>query len=807
VASRQTLAEPRPIAPFRRLADRARATWPQKALPRRAITLSDSSASKSDSAQGKTVRKRLRVRGTVQGVGFRPHVHGLATELGLTGWVLNDPGGVLIEIEGPEVLAAEFTERLTASPPPLALVTGVESEYLPLKGSAAFMILPSEDEGELVAPISADAATCAACVEEIFDPTQRRFRYAFTNCTNCGPRYTIAMAIPYDRSNTTMSSFTMCDECRAEYEDPSDRRFHAQPIACPRCGPRLKLLKQTGSELPGDPIREVAGLLRRGAIVAVKGLGGYHLACDAANDAAVTTLRARKGREEKPLAVMAPGLDSVRQMVHLTSAAEDLLMSPSAPIVLMAKRDRERVLSDAVAPKNRHLGVMLPYTPLHHLLLTELGSPLVMTSGNVSEEPIAYDDSDAQSRLKDIAEAFLVHDRPIRMRCDDSVVRYDQQLSFPVRRSRGYAPTPLELAGRFHRPVLGAGSELKHTFCFGDRERAIVSHHIGDLENFETMEAFTDAVEHLTRIFSIEPEVVAYDLHPDYLATKWALGLEIEHRVGVQHHHAHVASCLADNGRQQEVIGVAVDGTGFGDDGTIWGCEVLVCDLQSCARSFHLNYVPLPGGAAAVRQPWRMAAVYLDAAFGKEAIGLDIPFVRRTRERWAPILQMTTRGLNSPSASSGGRLFDAAAALCGLRDAVSYEGQAAAELEQLADPSVEGSYNCRIGGGEIGGIELIGALAEDLGRGRSVPEAAALFHNGLADALWRACLSVRDATGLRTAALSGGSFQNVLLLRRLQRRLMESGLEVLVHHRVPPNDGGISLGQAVVANARLAPSG
>jgi hydrogenase maturation protein HypF len=749
------------------------------------------------------VRKRLRVRGTVQGVGFRPHVYRLATELGLTGYVLNDPSGVLIEVEGAAALAASFTEALTSSPPPLASVTGLESEDLPPQGSSIFRILASASEGKVEAPIAADAATCADCLAEIFNPAERRFRYAFTNCTNCGPRFTIATAVPYDRSNTTMDSFSMCSECRGEYDDPADRRFHAQPIACPRCGPRLKLVSSRGGEITGDPITSTAALLREGAIVAVKGLGGYHLACDARSDTAVAELRRRKAREEKPLAVMAPDLEWVRRMVEVTLAAEALLVSPPAPIVLQLKKENAAAVAEGVAPGNRYLGVMLPYTPLHHLLLAEVAFPIVLTSGNISEEPMAYLDPEAQTRLKEIADAFLIHDRPIAMRCDDSVVRHDRNTTFPIRRARGYAPATMAIHGRFHRPVLAAGPELKHTFCLGMGERAVVSHHIGDLENFETMEAFTAAVEHFMRVYSVKPEAVAYDLHPDYLSTKWARGLDIDEKIGVQHHHAHIASCVADNARQGSVIGVAVDGTGFGEDGTVWGCEVLVCDERSYERSFHLRYVPLPGAAAAVRQPWRMAAVYLDAALGQAAPEAGIPFVRRTHHRWEPILQMARRSINSPPASSGGRLFDAAAALCGLRDAVAYEGQAAAELEQVADPCVTGAYDCDLRGDELDGVQLIGELAADLIRGRPVPEAAALFHNGFADALARACEAARYSSGLETVALSGGSFQNTLLLRRLRARLRDSGFEVLVHKRVPPNDGGISLGQAVVAGVRM----
>ncbi|HEX3325452.1 MAG TPA: carbamoyltransferase HypF [Actinomycetota bacterium] len=750
-----------------------------------------------------TVRRRLRVRGTVQGVGFRPYVYKLATELGLTGYVLNDPGGVVIEVEGAEEVATGFAARLTASPPPLSLVTGVELESVPPQGSSVFEIRASRAAGEITAPISADAATCAACVDEIFDPTQRRFRYAFTNCTNCGPRFTIATAIPYDRANTTMSGFAMCEECRAEYEDPSDRRFHAQPVACPRCGPTLHLVDAGGTEITGDPITSAAALLEEGGIVAVKGLGGYHLACNALSDGAVTELRRRKAREEKPLAVMAPDLDCIRELVELTTAAEKLLTSPQAPIVLAPKRNHDLSVAEAVAPANRYLGVMLPYTPVHHLLLAELGGTIVLTSGNISEEPMAYRDADARTRLKGIADAFLGHDRPIRMRCDDSVLRLDHRRSWPIRRARGYAPSPLAVAQEFRCPVLGAGPELKHTFCLGIDKRAIISHHIGDLENFETMEAFTDAVEHFTRIFSVEPEVVAHDLHPEYLATKWALGLDVADKVGVQHHHAHIASCLADNMLSGPVIGVAMDGTGFGDDGTIWGCEVMTCDTRSYDRLFHLRYVPLPGAAAAIREPWRMGAVYLDAAFGDHAPELNLPFVRSTRDRWAPILQMVRRAINSPPASSTGRLFDAAAALCGLRETVSYEGQAAIELEQVADVAVTASYDCSVQGDAIDGVELVAALAEDLARGRPVPHAAAMFHNGLADAISRACAAARDAAGLSSVALSGGSFQNMLLLRRVSSRLSDAGFDVLVHRRVPPNDGGISLGQVVVANAKM----
>ncbi len=742
---------------------------------------------------------RLRVRGTVQGVGFRPFVYRVATRLGLSGFVLNDPDGVLIEAEGPADALEALQVALRAEAPPLAAVEAVEAEPIPVCGERGFTIRASAQGAALDTPISPDVGVCDECLAEIFDPSQRRYRYAFTNCTNCGPRFTITTAIPYDRPNTTMAAFEMCAACKAEYEDPADRRFHAQPIACPACGPRLTLVTAAGEPMPGDPIEEAAALLRSGAVVAVKGLGGYHLACDACDDAAVTRLRRRKAREEKPLAVMAVDVAQALELVDAGERERAVLTSLRRPIVLLARRAGARV-APAVAPGNRYLGVMLPYTPLHHLLLRAVGRPVVLTSGNLSDEPIAYRDDDARRRLGPIADAFLTHDRPIHMRCDDSVTRVLDGAEYPIRRSRGYAPAPLRVQPGFPVPVLGAGGELKHTFCLGKGERAILSHHIGDLENYEAMASFTEAVRHYCRIFDVRPEVVAYDLHPDYLSTKWALEQDDVEAIGVQHHHAHIASCLADNGRDERVIGLALDGTGYGSDGTIWGCEVLACDAASFTSHLHLRYVPLPGGSAAVREPWRMAAAYLQEA-GIDASGHDL--ARRAGSAWRPVLQMARTGLNSPAASSAGRLFDAAAALCGVRDRVGYEGQAAAELEQLADPSVEAAYPCPVGEAEIDGVTLIAMLYDDLERGRDPAWAAAAFHNGLAGALVRAAGAVREREGLRIVALSGGTWQNLLLLRRTRRLLLEAGFEVLTHRRVPANDGGIALGQVVVAAARL----
>ena len=752
-------------------------------------------------------RRQFRVSGIVQGVGFRPFVYNLANRLDLVGFVLNDSSGVLVEVEGTAAAVDAFGATLASEPPPLAVIDSVREQDLPPTGAdTGFTIHHSEHAGAATALISPDFATCDDCLREMDDPGDRRYRYAFTNCTNCGPRFTISKSIPYDRPNTTMAAFEMCAECRQEYENPADRRFHAQPIACPACGPQLTLLDRSLEPIAGDPISEAARLLRSGSILAVKGLGGYHLTCLATDEDAVAKLRSRKAREEKPFAVMAAGLEEVALLAEYGPKQRELLLSRRRPIVLLDRLPGGAV-AGGVAPNNRFLGIMLPYTPLHSLLLKEVGGPIVCTSGNLSDEPIAYRDEEALSGLDRIADAFLTHNREIHMRCDDSVVRVvpgdDGPQEQPMRRARGYAPEPIPISPAFREPVLAAGPELKHTFCIGSGGRAIISHHLGDLENWETMSSFLEGVEHYQRVFEVRPKIVAHDLHPEYLVTKWAKELEDVELVGVQHHHAHIASCLADNRRSDRVVGLALDGTGFGEDGNLWGCEVLVADLAGYERFSHLANVSLPGGGAAIREPWRMAAVYLNSAFGDDAKDLDIEFVRRTASRWGPILKMASTGLNSPLTSSAGRLFDAAAALVGLADTVSYEGQAAIELEQVADPLVTRSYPCSLDGGLISGIELMAALAGDLAGGRLVSEAAAAFHNGLSAALVTVAGRAASAHGLKTVALSGGTFQNQLLVKRVERGLQEAGLEVLTHRRVPPNDGGISLGQAVVANARL----
>jgi hydrogenase maturation protein HypF len=781
--------------------------------------------------EGARIRRALRVQGIVQGVGFRPFVFNLAERLGLGGYVLNDAEGVTLEVEGSPGSVEAFLAELRDRPPPLARIDRTEAEDRPPCGEGVFRIVESRAGAERTTLVSPDVGTCDECLAEVRDPGERRYRYPFTNCTNCGPRFTITRDVPYDRPNTTMAAFPMCRDCEAEYRDPRDRRFHAQPIACPVCGPALRLTDSQGGERAGDPLAEAARLLADGRILAMKGIGGYHLACDAASETATAELRARKHREDKPFALMVRTVEAVRAYADVRPEEAGLLTSHRRPIVLLRRLPpdaghRARVAA-AVAPGTRYLGFMLPYTPLHHLLLDELdalapaGPPpvLVMTSANRSDEPIAYRDDEAYERLGDIADAFLVHNRQIHIRCDDSVVRVLEAAPYPMRRARGFAPEPLTLARPVPAPVLAVGAELKHTFCVAKQDRAFLSHHIGDLENWETMRSFLEGVEHFTRIFDAHPEVVAHDLHPEYLSTKWALeqvrgeteplpGVDLTGTrvVGVQHHHAHIASCLADNGAEGPVIGLALDGTGWGDDGTIWGCEALVADLAGYRRAGHLRTVTLAGGAASIREPWRMAAVYLDAAFGDAAPGLPLAVVEANAARWGAVVDLARRGVNSFPASSAGRLFDAVAALVTGRRRANYEGQAAVELEQAADPSETAAYECPMGSEDgmlvLDGVELVRAAAVDLLAGASPARVAAAFHNGFARGLVEWCRRLRGDTGLTRVALSGGTFQNLLLLERVMAGLRAGGFEVLLHRRVPPNDGGIALGQAASAAAR-----
>jgi hydrogenase maturation protein HypF len=761
----------------------------------------------------RVIRTAVRVEGIVQGVGFRPFVYSLATGLGLGGLVGNDVDGVFAEVEGPPSAVKKFLVSLERDAPPLARIERVTATAIAPEGATGFEIVASGPAGLNRTLIAPDTAPCEDCLNELFDPADRRFGYPFINCTNCGPRFTIVRDVPYDRPLTTMAGFTMCEQCAAEYHDPADRRFHAQPTCCPACGPQLRLLGPEGSTLPGEPLETAAGLLRTGQVLAVKGLGGYHLAADAASEPAVAQLRARKHREDKPFAVLAADPAEARRLCEVDTAAASLLTSPARPIVLLPRLPHADI-ANATAPGNRRLGIMLPYTPLHHLLIRALGRPIVLTSGNVSDEPIAYRDADALARLGDIADAFLTHDRPIFIRTDDSVTSPFRSRPMVIRRSRGYVPEPIRVHRKFPHPVLACGAELKNTFCLAKEHHAVVSHHIGDLENAETLRSFTEGIAHFRRLFDIEPQIVAYDLHPEYLSTKYALELDDVDLVGVQHHHAHIASCLADNGMDGPVIGVAFDGTGYGTDGTIWGGEFLIATLAEADRAGHLGTVPMPGGQAAIKQPWRMAAAYLDAAYaGNPSDRLAV--VRRNQASWPAVVSMARKGVNSPLTSSAGRLFDAVASILDVRDTINYEGQAAIELEQLATqgdavpagatPAEVGWYRAGVSSHStfvINGCDLVRAVAEDVAAGVRREVAAARFHNGVAAAIEAGCALLRERHGLGTVALSGGVFQNLLLLHGTVARLEARGFQVLTHSRVPCNDGGISLGQAVAAAAR-----
>jgi hydrogenase maturation protein HypF len=754
-------------------------------------------------------RIKIRVTGIVQGVGFRPFVYSLATGLGLTGLVGNDVDGVFAEVEGPQAAIAEFLVALRRDAPPLASIEQITSRPMPTQNGAGFVIVASRANGARRTLISADTATCVDCLAELADPADRRYHYPFINCTNCGPRFTIISGVPYDRPLTTMAPFAMCELCAAEYHDPGNRRFHAQPTCCPACGPRLWLrtgatpADGTSSEGPFSLIKKAAGLLAAGQVLAIKGLGGYHLAVDATSERAAAALRARKHRADKPFAVLVADLAQARTLGLLDEVAQRSLTSRRRPIVLVPKAAAGR-LAAAVAPGNGQIGIMLPYTPLHHLLARAVARPIVLTSGNVSDEPIAYLDADALERLAGLADAFLGHDRAIHLRTDDSVVRSQRGRESVLRRARGYAPEPLAVRAAFDRPVLACGAELKNTFCLASGNYAMISQHIGDLENAQTLRSFTEGIEHFCRLFDLKPAVIAHDLHPDYLSTKYALDQDAT-LVGVQHHHAHIASCLADNDAAGPVIGVAFDGTGYGTDGTIWGGEFLVGGFGEVERAGHLMPVPLPGGAAAIRQPWRMAAAYLAAA-GGAGTDDDQPVRVRNADRWDAVIAMAERGINAPLTSSAGRLFDAVAAVLGVRDVINYEGQAAIELEQLAAPGDHGSYPVPVEAGpvlKVRGAELVAMVAADLRAGAARAVIAARFHRAVADVIVACCRLLADRTGLRTVALSGGVFQNVLLTEQVVAGL--DGFTVLTHSRVPCNDGGISLGQAMVAQAVLAP--
>ncbi|MFJ5836885.1 carbamoyltransferase HypF [Streptomyces shenzhenensis] len=786
---------------------------------------------------GTTLRRRVTVRGVVQGVGFRPYVHALATSLGLTGHVTNTPDGVVVEVEGGPGAVDRFCARLAPDAPPLARVDGVDHQDVPVTGDGAFTILASRAGGRAGALIPPDTATCAACLGELADPADRRHRHPFVNCTHCGPRFTIVTGLPYDRAHTTMAGFPLCPHCAREYADPADRRFHAQPVACPDCGPRLRLLVRhpraagAAEEITdADPVAGARRLLARGAVLAVKGLGGYHLACDATDPAAVALLRRRKARGDKPFALMARSADDIGHLVSLTAAERDLLGGAARPIVLLRRRAGGGAAgprpAEQVAPGSPDLGVMLPYTPLHHLLLGLPGDPggprlLVMTSGNVSGEPIVTDEGEALERLAHLADAWLTHDRPIQVPCDDSVVRLCDGKPLVVRRARGYAPLPLDLPVPV-RPALAVGGDLKNAFCLGEGRRAWLSAHIGDMDDLATQRAFARAVAQLESITPVRPGLLAADRHPGYRSARWAVRTAAGRGVGgvvrVQHHHAHIAAAMAEHGLDgtRPVLGAAFDGTGHGDDGAVWGGEFLLADYAGFRRLGHLAYVPLPGGDAAVHRPYRMALAHLRAA------GLDwspdLPCVTACPATELTVLsRQLERGINCVPTSSMGRLFDAVSSLAGVCHRAGYEAQAAVELEAaaLSAPGGDGTayaFAVREAAARGGPLRadpapVLAAVVGDLRAGVPTASIAARFHRAVAGLVHRVCLLIRDRHGVDTVALTGGVFLNSLLSSACAAALAADGLTVLRHHLVPPGDGGLALGQLMVAARAGGPGG
>lgn len=743
----------------------------------------------------------IRVRGTVQGVGFRPFVFRLAERHGLTGWVRNTAGQVEIDVDGASERLETFLRELRTEAPEVARIDEVFTTIRPAAGYSAFAIVAShaDDGWQAVSP---DIATCDACLAEMFDPAERRYRYPFTNCTSCGPRFTIIEALPYDRARTTMRYFPMCDDCRREFENPRDRRFHAQPIACPKCGPKVWLHVPNAFVPDGDPIAQCAELLAAGRIVAIKGLGGFHLACDATSEVAVATLRERKRRYGKPLAIMVWDTEDAKAYIEVTEDVQRILESRERPIVVARARPGNS-LAPSVAGDLDTVGVMLPYTPLHHLLLAEAGRPLVMTSGNITEDPIATGNAEALERLADIADAFLLHNREIYSRYDDSVIRVTDAGPIPLRRARSIAPAPLTLPFTASVDILAVGPQQKSTFCLVKENTAFVSQHIGDLDNVDNTDAYRETLDLYTRLFKVKPGVIAHDLHPDYWSSQLASELKVPGmmQIAVQHHHAHIVSCMVEHGIDSPVIGIAYDGTGYGTDGAIWGSEILVATWRGFERAAHLRYTPLLGGEAAVRNPVRMAAAHLWAAADHAAF-TDF-FARLNATETAVWRHQFETGLNAPPTSSCGRLFDAAAALLGIRTHAVYEGQPAVELEAIADASVEDCYGYDVvPTGHALVIDPAVTFAElwsDHSRGRPVSEIATALHNSVAAWTIDIARRIRAASQLNRVCLSGGCFQSALLTTRVRAGLQAAGFDVFTQSAVPPNDGGVSLGQATVA--------
>ena len=778
--------------------------------------------------------KHISVKGVVQGVGFRPFVYGLATRLNLHGWVCNTSGGVEILADGQREDLERFVQLLTLEKPALARIDSIQVDEVPSDASSNFEIRDSLDVDGAYQPIAADIAICPDCERELFNPKDRRYLYPFINCTHCGPRFTIIKNIPYDRPKTTMGEFLMCDRCQAEYVNPDDRRFHAQPIACPNCGPFVEL-RETHSQFPtADPrissieirtsaILKARRLLREGYIVAIKGIGGFHLACDASNPYTVAELRDRKGRVDKPFAVMAANLTTVASVCEMGAEEQRLLAGREKPIVLLARKKQAPLQSyrvcELVAPNLDTLGVMLPYSPLHHLLLNQtdpllarepVPPILVMTSSNFREEPIATDNKDALQRLSPLADAFLLHNREVHVRSDDSVVKVDKVSTLFLRRARGYAPFPVRLPFEA-KPTLAVGGELKNTFCLTRDYYAFLSHHIGDMANAETQKSFEQGIQHLSHIFRVQPEIIAYDLHPDYFTSQYVDRVEVQ-RIGVQHHHAHIVSCMADNALDdRRLIGLAFDGTGYGSDGMTWGGEVLLTSFADFERFAHLEYLPLPRGGSAIPAPWRIAAGHA------HTLGIDVddlPFLQNVNKQALRLLRrQLDRELNLPLTSSIGLFFDAIAALIGVRNEITYKAQAAIEMEVLSKPFISAaeSYPYYVDETEHGKIirvhEVVQSIVDDVRARASIGRVGANFHKTVAEMAIEICRHARRSTGLREVALSGGVWQNQLLLDLVCDGLKRAGFIVYFHKQVPTNDGGLSMGQAVVANFARAARG
>lgn len=750
------------------------------------------------------VAKKLNINGIVQGVGFRPFVYKLASRHEIKGDVSNTSSGVVIHIEGIRDNIESFCRDLAEESPPLAHITETSIHPETVKGFKEFSIAQSVGQAVHSTLISPDVSICDDCLRELFDPDDRRFQYPFINCTNCGPRYTIISDIPYDRPKTSMKHFKMCKMCQDEYDDPENRRFHAQPNACKECGPHVTLYDNSGKKLDArNSVEKTAELLKQGYTVAIKGLGGFHLAVDAANNDAVATLRSRKHREEKPLAIMSCDIKHIRKYAYVQPEEEELLKSFHRPIVILKKKEPNS-LSKEVSPRNRYFGVMLPYTPLHYLLLSHNFTALIMTSGNMSEEPICIDNEDAFERLSKIADYFLIHNRDIYLRSDDSIIKYTAGDTRFIRRSRGYIPVPVFLKKKVAQ-ILACGGGLKSTICLTKGNNAFISQHIGDLDNQETYEFYQLTIRHMKRILDIDPVIVAHDLHPDYLSTIYALEQQNIKKIPVQHHHAHIVSCMAENRLDGPVIGLSFDGTGYGTDGSIWGGEILISEDKRFERSAHLSYVPMPGSEAAIKEPWRMAVSYLYDAFGEELYSLDLPVLKEIDENKIRfIVEMISKQINSPSTSSLGRFFDGIAAIIGIRNYVVFEGQAAMELEMLVEKNTNKTYDFGWISGDMHKILLqpiVCGVVNDMSKGVHPSDISSKFHATVIKLFSELCDVIRKESGLNRIALSGGVFQNSIILSGLMEKLEEKGFQVFTHTQVSANDGGISLGQAMVAAA------